>query len=139
MMQLGTKPVKELSVAYNLSSSTLSRIVKQFKTHPWSKEMIYKKVGSKIIKSKIVSQFIAMYLKDMTSPFTSKDVAVFLKERLNIVVSEENIRHILKKQLNLSFKKGSSRPWSLDAENRSCFQYYLDSGWAKGWRGSKHL
>jgi transposase len=119
---------KEISEKFEISHSTLTRIVQKFESHRHWKE-IFSKRGWKLIESPAIQKHIDSYLDGRTHPFTAKDISLHIYKVWRISLSEAHIRKFLKQERSLSFKKGSARPVNLVTRKQkilqSLFSVYL--------------
>ena len=106
----GNQEKGELSSLFNISLSSINNILKEFNPgniinslEGWSK-------ASKILHSSILRQFIMKFVETHNNPFTSNDVILAVKKRFWITIQKHQLIKFLKEHLNLSFKKGTSRP-----------------------------
>ena len=67
-----------------------------------------------MISSPAINEWIAEFIKLKTGCFTSKDVREYVREKLSVAIPLHQIRKHLKQREHLSYKKGSSRPISLN-------------------------
>ena len=95
---------------YSLSESTIKTIFRMFEEKQrlkrWSS-----KLRINIFKSSRVKNEAIDFILDQEVPFTSKDVCISLKEKMNVNIDQRTMAKFMKKkELPMSFKKASSRP-----------------------------
>ena len=72
------------------------------------------KRSGKIMHSTVVRKCINNFISSDSGPFWSRDVAKAVKQDLRISLQVHNLIKYMKKNLGLSFKKGTSRPANLN-------------------------
>ena len=100
----------EISQKMFVSYSTICRLIKDAnKTSnvytDWDRKEKRRPKIDKIAKALIVN-----YTTENTFPYSSRDIEIYLENKLNERYTKDSIIKFMKKQLNLSFKKWSSRP-----------------------------
>ena len=109
-------PIRIIKDKYSLSESTMKRIFRMFeeggqRLKRWSSEL-----GINIFKSSRVKNEAIDFIFNQEVPFTSKDVCISLKEKLNVDIDRRTITKFMKNELSMSFKKASSRPIQIDVK-----------------------
>ena len=116
MYSLSKTKIDDICKAYSVSNSTMNRIIKEFENWKDSSNLMTSVRWKTVIKYPSVQKLIKEYIEKESSWFTSIDVRNYVKKSIGISVSLHQIRRHLKTIHNLSFKKGSSRPISLNTE-----------------------
>ena len=101
---------------FGVSFSTTRRIIKQFSLNIRRQEVFSKIRWRKNIDSHIMTEWISDFVRKQTGWFDSIDVQRYIKSKLLIFIPLHQIRKNLKRKEHLSFKKGSSRPVTLNTE-----------------------
>ena len=101
---------------FGVSFSTTRRIIKQFSSNIRRQEVLSKIRWKKNIDSYIVTEWISDFVRKQTGWFDSIDVQRYIKSKLLILIPLHQIRKHLKRKEHLSFKKGNSRPATLNTE-----------------------
>ena len=110
------KEVRDICQIFGVSISTVKRIIRQFSSNTWRKDIFKGIRWRKMISSPLISDWISEFVKAKTGNFISQDVRVCIQEKLAVLIPLHQIRKHLKKKEHLSYKKGSSRPISLNVE-----------------------
>ena len=102
-------PIKTIATNYNWSKSTLYNIRKQ---QQYYKTGSSKRHFAKITRNetKKLLSLIDEYINSHHIPWTVKDVCDYLHEQTSKIYPIHVVRHMMKSDLQLSFKKISSRP-----------------------------
>ena len=108
------KSINQLSQLTETSTSTIRRIIEEFRSNIKRSEIYTNIRWRKSIKSRAVSKWISKFASDQTGCFTSADVQRHVKNQLLIWVPLHQIRKHLKEKDRLSYKKGNPRPINLD-------------------------
>ena len=106
-------PTKDLRELYQISNSTILRIVNHLESYKQTEQVPYFST-SQLIRNRKIWNAIASYTENKDQPFTCKDIKEYLMEAYGIWLDINSIRRILKEILNYSFKKWSPRPLLLD-------------------------
>ena len=103
-----------VSQKFFLPYSSVYRIVKAY--HDFGVDSFGNNDGSlkQIDNGSLVGNLIKYYWRNQISCYTVKDIAIYLNEFNCVPVKENLVRNHIKQNLNLSFKKASSRPVQLD-------------------------
>ena len=104
----------EISSRYKLSDSTIRNIMREFSMRFSIPKLKDLKRSGKIMHSTVVRKCINNFISSDSGPFWSRDVAKAVKQDLGISLQVHNLIKYMKKNLGLSFKKGTSRPANLN-------------------------
>ena len=108
------KEIKHICQTFGVSISTVKRTIKLFSSN-LKREKIYQGIRCrKLISSPAINEWIAEFIRLKTGCFTSNDVREYVWEKLSIAIPLHQIRRHLKEKEHLSYKKGNSRPISLN-------------------------
>jgi transposase len=124
-MFLGGVSPKEIWKTCWLSRSSLRRILKKVDVAGRLLQNRARELPSRLTSVPAVVQCVEEFCKSRTTPITSTDIRVHLHERLNVDLPPHCILKILKSKLNLSWKRSSSRPQSLDFEKVEMLKSYF--------------
>ena len=116
MYSLSKTKIDDKSKSYSVNNSTMNRIIKEFENWKDSLNLMTSERWKTVIKYQSVQKLIKEYIEKESSWFTSIDVRNYVKKSIGISISLYQIRWHLKTIHNLSFKKGSIRPLSLNTE-----------------------
>ena len=83
------------------------------------------RISRKILVSRRVSNLIGDYLDNTTHPFTWEDISRFIFKSLGIRLKREDVAKILKRVLNMSYKRGQSRPVGFDKKRQDLLKSYF--------------
>ena len=98
------------------SMPTIRGIISKFSTN-FKRSEIYSKVRCKrLIEIKAIAKSILKYVLTQTGWFESKDVQDHIMNSLSVTIPLHQIRKYLKQKEHLSYKKGNSRPITLNID-----------------------
>ena len=106
--------IKQLCVEYWVSRVTINKIIKEFASKKicWNKidqiSLWYLKSSHKLIK--VISEFH----EGSNQPYVANDVMKFIRNKCWVRIPIHIIKDAMRRVLNLSFKKGKSRPIGID-------------------------
>ena len=100
---------EELCQAYNISQSTIARILKDRDTPISNQRKSARLKYYEWLHSSLIIDSISSYLVDTTTAFTIIDIQKHLRIELKILIPAHFIRRLLKEHFGLSYKKASSR------------------------------
>ena len=83
------------------------------------------RISRRILGSQRVTNLIKDYLAKTSHPFTWDDICKYLFKNLGIRLKREDVTQILKKSLNMSYKRGKSRPVGLQKEKQDLLKCYF--------------
>ena len=106
-------PVRDLKKLYQISQSTISRIVKKGEIKN-QEENNQTSIKIRAVNNRNLWKVKAMFVKNNKEPFYWKDIKAYLIKTHGILLDINLIRRILKERLGLSFKRCSPRPLSID-------------------------
>ena len=106
-------PVRDLKELYQISQSTISRIVKkgEIKNQEGNNQTSIK---IRAVNNRSLWKVIALFVKNVKEPFYWKNNKAHLIKTYGILLDINLIRRILKERLGLSFKRCSPKPLSID-------------------------
>ena len=107
-------PIHIIRDKFSWSESTIKRIVKMFEEWTQIVRPDTSKIEIKIFKSKKIRKATTDFILNKETPFTSKDVCAYLKNRLDVDIDSRTEARYMKNSLSMSFKKASSRPTQID-------------------------
>ena len=95
--------------------SSVCRIIEEclLQKEDWASHYI--KARCKVHYDDVILRYIRAYCLNTKDSYTSKDIQHSIQFDLNISISLSQIRKFLKDDLQLSFKKGASRPVAVDS------------------------
>ena len=106
--------IKQLCAEYWVSRVTVNKIIKEFaskKIH-WNKidqiSLRHLKSSHKLIK--VISEFH----EGSNQPYVANDVMKFIRNKYRVSIPIHIIKDTMRRFLNLSFKKGKSKPIGID-------------------------
>ena len=122
------KTEEEIISGYDISPSTLRRILKwkSFQNKDYDKLNI--KSYPEWWSSKILINCIEMYLQSAVQPFCWYDLWAHIENELDIQIKPHIIRQLLQKRFRRSYKRGSGRPVRLDKKRHQWIDALF---WAK--------
>ena len=85
-------------------------------------------LGSKVFLSRLIKKEAWIFIKYQTIPFRAKDVSRKIEDIWKITINPKLVAKFIKKKLNLSFKKATSKPFTLDVRRQRLLQVYF---WVK--------
>ena len=106
-------PIKDLKELYQISISTINRIVKHIGSYKQT-EQIQLNPAIHPIRNRKIWSVVASYAQETNQPFTCNDIKEHMMEAYSVWLDTNIIRKILKEKLNYSFKRCSPRPLLLD-------------------------
>ena len=107
---------------YSLSESTLNRIKAMFESGNPSAQLARDKLGIKIFQSRLVKRIAWDFILKQETPFCAKDVWDYIERRLKTRIDAKLMTKFMKFELNLSFKKATSRPLNLNVKSQHLLQ-----------------
>ena len=99
---------------FKLSSSTVHNLLKEFRNANYSGRRSLNKHASKLLQSELIKKRIQTYLADSTNPFWIEDLIKHVAKVNGAHLQYHLLNNYMKNNLNLSYKKGASRPWTLN-------------------------
>ena len=118
-LKMKKQTVNEIIDKYEISSSTLRRIVRSKGVHAMKYQTDSITTYLEWLNSVWVMKFIETYIKRNKTSFTALDIWRNISKELHITISPHVIRRVLKERFALSYKKGSDRPSSLNIEKQN--------------------
>ena len=108
------KTEEEIALSYNISISTLKRVlrVKLIPDRGFDERII--KSYSEWLSSEILINWIESYIEWTKHSFSWKDLSLHITKELDIQLKPYLIRKLLKRRFLKSYKKGSARPTKID-------------------------
>ena len=108
-------PINQICQKYDVSISTVKRIIREFNANV-KREEIYSKIrNKKMIWLIEVEKWISGFIWSKIGRFTSLDVQKHIMKKLSILIPRNQIWKHLKFIRNLSYKKESARPFTINA------------------------
>ena len=117
--------ISELWQAYSLSRSMHYSIKANNRIDSRDTDDINKRAIFREETNKIIERIISNYINEERWAFTLKDIQFKLNAEHFINISKSNIRKLMKKRLNHSFKRVSSRPSNILLENKNFKDFYF--------------
>ena len=112
------KRISHICQTFGVSTSTVKRIIRQFRTNIKRINIYHEIIWKKLISSPAVVDWISEFVKITTGSLTSEDVRIYIKRKLSVLIPVHQIRKHLKTNEYLSFKNGSSRPLFLNTKKQ---------------------
>ena len=113
-MKQGKKSKSSQTIDFNLSLSTLYRFLNEFDNASHKLGIENFSSSRNIVESQKIQNDVRTYLCITKTPWTAKDIVMYLKTKLGISISERIVRIILSKKLGMRYKKGLSRLVNFD-------------------------
>ena len=122
-MTIEVRDIDSLANEFKTWTSTLKNILREFK--PWinDKELKLSKHASKVMQSKIIQNYVHEYVENNTDPFWVDDLAKYIWQKWGVKVQKHQLRSFIKKQMNLTYKKGWSRPSYFNLDLQKYFKW----------------
>ena len=114
LMKQGKKSKSSLTIDFNLSLSTLYSILNEFDNASHKLGIENFSSSRNIVESPKIQNAVRTYLCITKTPWTAKNIVMYLKTKLGISISERIVRIILSKKLGMRYKKGLSRLVNFD-------------------------
>ena len=123
MMTIEVRNIDSLANEFKTWTSTLKNILREFK--PWinDKELKLSKHASKVMQSKIIQNYVHEYVESNTDPFWVDDLAKYIWQKWGVKVQKHQLISFIKMQMNLTYKKGWSRPSYLNLDLQKNFKW----------------
>ena len=113
-MKASEKPLAEIALENNLSLGTLYNIRKEFDTPIKGPELVKSTTARNLVESLKIKNIIKAYLDSTKTPWSSKDVWSYIKDKTGLVIHSRVVRRILTEELKMSYKKGKDRLVNFD-------------------------
>ena len=113
----------EIAMKYKLSDTTIESIMREFSLHFHIPKLEDFKKSNRIMYSPEIQKFISEFIKHNHEPFSSKDVIKAVRKDLEISLESHHLIKYMKENMNLSFKKETSRPSNLNRERQLIFKW----------------
>ena len=111
-------PLATLQHRFQISLSTLKRIIAQPATGSHERKVRGDALGMKVFISRKIKKEVASYILSREEPFRSHDVWTRIQNLCNVEIKAKIMTKYMKTQLGLSFKRITSRPLNLDVERQ---------------------
>ena len=118
-MKTSEKPLAEIALENNLSLGTLYNIRKEFDTPIKGPELVKSTTARNLVESPKIKNIIKAYLDSTKTPWSSKDVWSYIKDKTGLVIHSRVVRRILTEELKMSYKKGKDRLVNFDEKLNS--------------------
>ena len=105
--------IKEIKEIYQISQSTINRIVKDFRSNK-NINNGRSNIKSRYIQNNSLWRVVLLFAKNSSNAFTWRDVKEYILNKHGIWIDTSIIRRILIDKLDYSYKRCSSRPLALD-------------------------
>ena len=113
----------EIAMKYKLSDTTIENIMREISLHFYIPKLEDFKKSNMIMYSPKIQKFISEFIKNNDEPFSSKDVIKAVRKDFGISLESHHLIKYMKENMNLSFKKGTSRPSNLKRERQLVFKW----------------
>ena len=117
------KNKNEICMNYKLSNSTIMNIMREFELHIRIHILDGLKRSGKIMCSAVIKQFITKLINNNHLPFSSRDVIKAARRDLGISQQIYHLINYMKENMNISFKKSTSRPSNLNRERQQLLKW----------------
>ena len=106
--------LNQICQKYDLSISTVNKIIKELKSNVKRAEIYSKIRCKKMILSPKVKIWISEYIKSASWRFTTLDIHKLIQKKLFVSIPRHQIWKYLEQSEKLSYKEGSARPYTLN-------------------------
>ena len=110
------KPIEVIKSIYSISNATMKRILHKFKTGDTQDWIKRDQLGYKVFKSEKIKRLATGFVLKQETSFVSRDVWNFVKEFSEFDIDHRWMTKFLNCELGMSFKKASSRLFSVDVK-----------------------
>ena len=117
--------IKRISAEYQISESSIRRIIKIL-DHPNEMNIFQqKKKARKMLRSDTVKKNIQKYLAKRTTPIIIREIQINTFEQLGVLIPHHQITSYIKSSLRLSYKRGAQDRFMLIFRELICANTYF--------------
>ena len=114
--------ISQISNALFIPYSSVSRIISEFNTNPKMSSNWFESTTVRVSESKIIKKAIVSYVNKSSNVFNSADIARYIEQTFNVTLQKRSIIKFLKNDMNMSYRKASSRPWKSNSCTNQIFK-----------------
>ena len=120
--------INQISNALLISYSSVSRVISQFNRNPKNSNDWFESSVMKVSESWAIKQAIKNYVQNSSSIFNSNDIAKYVLQTFNVKIQKRCIIKFLKEDMNMSYRKASSRPSQASSRSNQIFKllFYIE-------------
>ena len=102
--------------------STISRVIREFDGNPEDSCHWFESKTLKVCESEVIARSIRAYVQGKKDLFNSSDISKHIRQTYNVLLQKRSIIEFLKDDMNMTYKKVSSRPLQAILEINQVFK-----------------
>ena len=114
--------INQISNTLFIPYSTVSRVIREFNDNPKISNNRFEARVMKACESKVIKLAIENYVQNSCNVFNSNDIARYIQQVFNVTLQKRSIIKFLKEDMNMSYRRASSRPLQANSCSNQVFK-----------------